>query len=42
MIYDKSGAELHIGLQGMHLSAFWDYVWKRKGNFNSLEILLNN
>ncbi len=36
MKYDKSDVEWHVGLQGMYLSAFWDYFWKREGSFKSL------
>ncbi len=34
MKYDKSDVEWHIciqGMQGMHMSAFWDYFWKTEG-----------
>ncbi len=37
MKYDKSDVEWHIGIQGMHLSAFLDYFWKREG---SLKLIL--
>ncbi len=33
MKYDKSDVEWHIGLEGIHLNAAWDYVWKREGRF---------
>ncbi len=37
MKYDKSDVERHIGLQGMHLSAFGDYFWKRERSFNNMQ-----
>ncbi len=30
MKYAKSDVEWHVGIQGMHLSAFWDYFGKEK------------
>ncbi len=39
MKYDKRNSEWHIGIQGMHLSAFCDYFGKREGSFNSPENL---
>ncbi len=32
MKYDKSDVEWYISIQGMHLSAFGDGLWKREGS----------
>ncbi len=30
MKHGKSDVERPISIQGIHLSAFWDYFWKRE------------
>ncbi len=31
----ESDVELRISIQGIHLSAFGNYVWKSEGSFNN-------
>ncbi len=33
MKHGESGVEWQISIQGIHLSAYWNYVWKREGSF---------
>ncbi len=34
MKHVDSDVERQISIQGIHLSAFWNYIWKREGSFN--------
>ncbi len=34
MKHGESDVEWHIIIQGIQLSAFWNYICKRKGSFN--------
>ncbi len=34
MKHGESDVEWQISIQGMHLSASWNYVWKREESFN--------
>ncbi len=33
MEHCESDVERQISIQGIHLSAFWNYFWKREGSF---------
>ncbi len=34
MKHCESDVEQQISIQGIHLNAFWIYIWKREGSFN--------
>ncbi len=33
MKHGQSDVEQQIGIQGIHLNAFWNYFWKRERSF---------
>ncbi len=35
MKHGESDVERQINIQGIHLSVFWNYFWKREGSFNN-------
>ncbi len=40
MKYGQSDVERQISTQSIHLSAFWNYFWKRKGSFKFYYVYL--
>ncbi len=35
MNHSESDVERHISIQGIYLTTFWNYIWKREGSFKS-------